>query len=77
MKKWEILKRGGVGRFGYEVFWNKNNGNGDDRYWIKVYVFDKVVELSGDRYTIANKISELRDIFEELSNIFPKEDIEW
>ena len=69
MKKWELIHRNGIGAFGYEVYQNTVN---NDRYLVKVFVYDKPVLLSGDREILGGKLAELTRVFQELQELFPE-----
>jgi len=69
MKKWELIHRNGIGAFGYEVYQNTAN---NDRYLVKVFVYDKPVLLSGDREILGGKLAELTRVFQELQELFPE-----
>lgn len=68
-KKWELIHRAGIKAFGYEVYQNTKNV---DRYLIKIFVYDTPVLLSGDKEIISNKIAELKEVLEEIQELFPK-----
>ena len=69
MKKWELIHRSGVGAFGYEVYQNTQD---KERYLVKIFVYDTPVLLSGDREVLGGKIAELSEVFNQLQELFPK-----
>lgn len=69
MKKWELIHRSGVGAFGYEVYQNTEN---KERFLVKVFVYDKPILLSGDKEVLGGKIAELSEVFNQLQELFPK-----
>ena len=72
-RKWIKIDRNGIGAFGYEIYQNTLD---NERFLVKIFVYDKPILLSGTKEILANKISELQQIFNELSNLFPaNEDI--
>ena len=69
MKKWELIHRSGVGAFGYEVYQNTQD---KERFLVKVFVYDKPILLSGDKEVLGGKIAELSEVFNQLQELFPK-----
>lgn len=72
MKKWQKINRNGIGRFGYEIFQSNEN---PQKYWINIYIYDKKVDITGDKEIVSRKIQELSELFNELSQLFPDEPI--
>lgn len=69
MKKWELIHRNGIGAFGYEVYQNTQDIK---RFLVKIFVYDTPVLLSGDKEIVANKVSELREVLNQLQEMFPE-----
>lgn len=67
--RWELLERNGIGAFGYEIY--KDTQSKEERYLIKVFIYDTPVLLSGNRDILGSKIEELSRVFEELKKKFP------
>ena len=71
-KKWELIYRNGVGAFGYEIYQNTLD---NERFLVKVFVYNTPILLSGTKEILAGKIAELKQIFNNLSEIFPNDDL--
>lgn len=69
-RKWKVILRQGVGAFGYEVYQNTEN---NERFLVKIFVYDKPILLSGDKEILSNKIKELSEVMEQLKELFPYE----
>lgn len=54
--KWERIERGSAGLIGVEVYTKKEAKR---RYFVKIYVYDTVLKISGDFDTIKRKMEEI------------------
>lgn len=70
---WTRLHKKGHGAFNCEI-WYSDEG----KYWIKIYIYGKIVELTGDYETLNRKLNEFSvlwnnmvdtlDLIEEVQN---------
>ena len=71
MKKWELIHREGVGAFGYEIYQNTQDTT---RYLVKIFVYDTPILLSGNKMILGHKLGELKQVLDNLLEMFPDDD---
>lgn len=59
---WNRLEKQGAGAFSYEIWYNFL----EKRYWLKVFVYGKVIELSGDYDTLNKKLDEFSTMWNRM-----------
>jgi len=68
--RWKLIERNGIGAFGYEIYRDTQTER-EERFLIKVFVYDKPVLLSGNKEILGNKLEELTKVFKKLQEKFP------
>ncbi len=63
MQQWNLIERGSAGAFGVEVYRARSFEGTTHRYFVKVYIYDKVVKLSGDKEIIKRKLEQVISAF--------------
>lgn len=65
--KWIRLHKQGKGAFNCEVYVKQDGSR--LHYWIKLYIYNKVAELSGDYETLTKKMEEFAELWNELQDV--------
>jgi hypothetical protein len=68
-KRWKLIDKSGIGAFGYEIY--EDTQSNEERFLVKVFIYDKPVLLSGNREILGSKLEELTEVFKELQEKFP------